>query len=101
MNLENMKMIVETDVSRLAIGEDLTQSMQLDAERLLQRAPSDSTLLVHISRVGDQFKVAMALASEGLQFVLNSTSRSPFIASERALNQAWEKVRSWSAGNRF
>ena len=101
MSAENLKMIVESDVSGLAYGDDLTNTVQIDVERLLEKAPSDSTLLVHISRVGDQFKVALALASEGLQFVLNSTARSPFVASEKALNLAWDKVRVWSAGKRF
>jgi hypothetical protein len=98
---EVVRLNMGNDVLKLPDCQELVRSIQEGIEELLQRAPSDSFISLDVLRIGEHFHVDVHLASSVLSFMLKGKARSPFVALERVLSLAWDKLQVWSISKKI
>lgn len=89
---------LELDQDILRDGErgDLESSVLAGIEELQERAPSDSLITVRMNRVPEGYFADVHLVSSPLEFRLDAVANSPYVAFERAMIQARDRVLVWS-----
>src|SRR5687768_11251089 len=92
----NIKLNMGNELKLLPDYQEIIRAVQTGVGKVMERAPSDSAMTVDVSRADNYFQVNMQLASMGLRFMLDAKARSPFVALDRAIAQAWDKVKLWS-----
>jgi len=96
-----VRLSVGKEVMKLRDGQELVHSIQVGIEDLLQKAPSDSFVALDILRIGEKFHVDVSLASGVMSFMLKAQAHSPFVALERVMSAAWDKVQVWSINKKL
>ncbi len=93
---DTVRLNIGREILSLNEGQELTKSIQDGLESLLERAPSDCFVALDVLRTDGYFHVDVSLASGVLSFMLRAKAHSPFVALERVLTLAWDKVQVWS-----
>ena len=60
------------------------------------RAPSDTTLGVDVLRHRDEYKVVIRVVSQVLEFFVVGVGRSPYVALEKVMMKACDRLKVWS-----
>lgn len=82
--------------------EDLESSIRVGIAELLERAPSDCLVTVHLSKQTDEgFRADVHIVSTILEIRTDAVAHSPFVAFERAMIQARDQVLVWSEQKRL
>lgn len=87
---------LDQDILRDGGRDDLESSVLVGIGELQERAPSDSLVTVRMTRVADGYHADIHLISAVLEFRLDATANSPYVAFERAMIQARDRVLVWS-----
>lgn len=98
---EMVRLNMGNEIAKLPDCQELVRLIQAGIEELLQKAPSDSFVSLDVLRIGEHFHVDVRLASGVLSFMLKGKARSPFVALERVLALAWDKVQVWSISKKI
>ena len=93
---EYAKLRFAEEVSRMPYFTNLTRVISSAVERLIERAPSDSMIVMDVTKVGDGFRAVIRVASSGLDFLIEGTARNPFEAAERAFTKTRARFEDWS-----
>lgn len=77
--------------------EELVRLCKKGVERISELGPSDNDIKLSLKSLDQKFMVTIKMFSRALDFNLQSSARSPFMAAESAMKEALLKVQKWSA----
>lgn len=95
MDIDNLT--IESAPENLLNQGEFVTHCKTCLRRLADKAPSDSHLTMKIHHEGNGYTVDLRLASNLLNFEEITNARSPFMAVEKALKEAFDRVQTWSA----
>ena len=93
---ESCALELDQDIFRDGGRDDLESSILAGVGELQERAPSDSLITVRMTRVPEGYLADIHLVSAVLEVRLDAIANSPYVAFERAMIQARDRVQVWS-----